>query len=289
MAVGFFNGKFVSIDDPVVPLEDRGYQFGDGVYEVIRVYQGMPFLLEEHLERLQKSASAISIELPYSPEEIKHLAEKGVKRSKLDEVEIYLQVTRGIHPRQHAFPDVPPSLSMTFRKVRVIPEKHYQNGVNVLLMDDERWSNCHIKSLNLLPNVLAKQTAYSKGCYEAVFVKDGFVTEGSSSNVFAVKNGTIYTPPLSKKILSGITRKVVVNIAQEIGLPLIEEEITPQFLKGADEVFLTGTVIEVLPVRQIDEQMIGSGEPGKVTLQLHEKYRRIIDNQIKKANVTNGR
>lgn len=284
MEIGYFNGEFVSIDANVIPIEDRGYQFGDGVYEVIRVYRGTPFLLEEHLLRLEKSASAISMSLPHSLEELKRLAEEGVRRSNLDEAEIYIQVTRGIHPRQHLFPDVSPSLSMTIRKVRSIPAEHYRNGVKVLLMNDERWLNCHIKSLNLLPNVLAKQFASSKGCYEAILVRDNVVTEGTSANVFAVKDGGIFTSPLSKKILSGITRKAIVDLVAKMGLPLTEEEMTPQFLKEADEVFLTSTVIEVLPVRQIDDKVIGNGKPGELTTRLHERYRHIVDNAVNKIN-----
>jgi D-alanine transaminase len=277
VAIGFINGKFVPIDQEVVPIDERGHQFGDGVYEVVKVYQSYPFMLDEHLQRLKKSAAAIKLKLNYTSNELKDIIVEGIKKSELSDAEVYLQVTRGIAPRNHLFPDIPTSTTMTIRPARSVSESYRENGAPVMLMDDERWENCYIKSLNLLPNILAKQEAYSSGCFEAILVRNGYVTEGSSTNVFAVKDGVVYTTPLSKKILHGITRQAVLGLAKKLDIPFKEEEMTPGFLLDADEVFITSTTAEVLPVSVIDGQEIGSGKPGVITVKLQESYRQLYN------------
>ncbi|HEU4962605.1 MAG TPA: D-amino-acid transaminase [Bacilli bacterium] len=275
--VGFYNGQWMSPDEPAVPIEERGHQFGDGVYEVIRVYQGAPFLLQEHLERLAKSAAAIRLQPSLSPAELELIIRTGIKKSQLQEAEVYLQLTRGVAPRLHPFPDVETAVAMTVKPARRIAEETRTNGVAVTVMDDERWANCHIKSLNLLPNVLAKQAAIDNGFYEAVFVKDGQITEGSSSNLFAVKDGVLYTAPADRKILHGITRASLLDLAPELGVEVREEAFTADFLQGADEAFLTSTSMELMPVVRVDEQLIGAGKPGDVTLRLLAAYRKLYE------------
>ncbi|RXT06618.1 D-amino-acid transaminase [Ammoniphilus sp. CFH 90114] len=272
MSIGFINGRFISIEEEVIPIDERGHQFGDGVYEVIRVYNSMPFMADEHLERLMRSAEAVQIEPNQSLDQLKEIINQGIEISGLTDAEVYIQVTRGISPRQHHFPQCPASLSMTIRPVRLVSEELRRNGASVTLMDDERWANCYIKSLNLLPNVLAKQAAYSAGHYEAVFIRDGLITEGSSSNVFVVKGQVVYTTPLSKKILSGITRQAVIGLCKELGIALEEKEMTTEFFMDSDEIFITSTTTELLPICSVDGQTIGDGKPGSITQRLYTAY-----------------
>jgi D-alanine transaminase len=275
MSIGFINGKFVPVDQEVVPIEERGHQFGDGIYEVISVYQGRPFMLAEHLQRLEKSASGIQLTLHYSMDELEQIILEGLKRSNLSNAEVYLQVTRGVSPRQHVFPDVPPSTTMTIRPAKTISESYRANGASAILMDDERWENCYIKSLNLLPNILAKQAASSAGCFEAILVKDGYVTEGSSTNVFVVRDSIVYTTPLSKRILHGVTRHAVLALAKELDIQVREEYMTPEFLKAGDGIFVTNTTTGVLAICSVDGEQIGSGKSEAITVKLQESYRKL--------------
>ena len=273
MALAYFNGKIVGIDDPVIPIDERGHQFGDGVYEVIRFYQGKPFMMKEHLERLYKSAEAIKLKIGKEQDELEALMLQLVEKSGLTDADLYMQATRGIAPRNHLFPTCPASISITVKPARELSQDVRAQGVKVALLPDERWQNCYIKSLNLLPNILAKQGAYEQGCFEAVLVREGWVTEGSSTNVFIVKEGKIQTAPLSNHILSGITRLAVKETAKVLNVPFIEKSFTPEELYQADEVFLTSTTSEVLAVTAADDRQIGDGCPGPVTVRLHKCFR----------------
>jgi D-alanine transaminase len=276
MSIAFYNGEFLPIDQQVVGIEDRGHQFGDGIYEVIRAYGGRPFLMREHLVRLENSARVIRIDLPYTIEQFEDLIRQGLERAGLQnsDAEIYMQISRGTASRLHTFPkDTRPNVAMTFKPARALPADLWEKGVAITLLVDERWANVYIKSLNLLPNVIAKQAATEAGYYEAVFFKDGYITDGSSTNVFAIKDGVLYTPPATKRILHGITRAAVLDIAKSLEIPTAEEEITPDFLANADEVFITSTSIEVLGVHHIEDKQIGDGTPGPITRRLHAAYR----------------
>lgn len=273
MEIGFYNGEFIPIHKQVIPIQERGHQFGDGVYEVIRVYRGVPFLMDEHLDRLERSAETILLTLPFKREKIEEIILEGLKRCQLEEAEIYLQITRGIAPRNHLFPDTKPMMAMTIKAPRIIPEEKRRTGAAVLLHEDERWANCYIKSLNLLPNILAKQAAHDAGYDEAVFVKEGHVTEGSSSNVFIVKNGTLITPPATKRILHGITRQLVLEIAHNLDIPVREEEITVEQLKEADEVFITSTSLEIMPVAAIGGELQLQVSTDSLTFKLYRAFR----------------
>jgi D-alanine transaminase len=273
MAIGFINGEWIPVDQAVLPIDERGHNFGDGVYEVIRVYQGVPFKMREHLVRLEKSSEAIMLTLPYAVEEMEALILEGLQKTGLQEASVYLQVTRGIAARAHLFPDVPPSVTMTIRPAADNLASKRETGVKVTLVDDERWKNCYIKSLNLLPNVIAKQKATNEGYDEAVFVRDGVVLEGSSCNVFLVKDGVLITPPANRYILHGITRATLLEIAQELCIPAEEKEFGPDLLLSADEAFLTSTSMEVMPITEIDGKQIGSGVPGEIAKKLHAAYR----------------
>ncbi|MEE6131515.1 MULTISPECIES: D-amino-acid transaminase [Bacillaceae] len=261
MELGYYDGQFRDINERVIPIDERGHQFGDGVYEFIRVYKGTPLALSQHLDRLERSAKALLIELPFSRVELEKLIEEGLQKSTLAEADIYMQVTRGISPRNHLFPDTKAELSMTIRHPRQMPDEAYEKGISTLLLEDERWANCYIKSLNLLPNILAKQAAASKGCKEAILVKDGYITEGSSSNVFVIKDQTLYTTPATKQILCGITRTNILSCAKQEGIQVREQHMTIDFIKQADEAFVTSTSIGILPIARIDEQDLSTTRP----------------------------
>ncbi|OES44824.1 D-amino-acid transaminase [Domibacillus iocasae] len=272
MAIGYLNGKVISSSDPVLPIDERGHQFGDGVYEYIRIYNGRAFMMDEHMDRFFKSAKAIKLNLGQTREEIITVVNDLIERSGLADCDVYMQATRGIAPRNHLFPNVPASISMTVKPFRAMDETLRKNGAKVKLLPDERWQNCWIKTLNLLPNLLAKQEAFEAGAFEAVLVRDGIVTEGSSSNIFLLKDGTLITPPATKHILHGITRIAVLDIAAELGIPVEEKEFAPEFIFEADEVFLTSTGIEIVPVTSADDRVIGEGNPGVMTTKIYEAF-----------------
>lgn len=276
MSIGYINGKYIPLDELAIPIDERGHQFGDGIYEVIRVYNGKAFMLDEHLERLINSAKGIYLPIEQDADGFRILINEALEKSGLLECNVYLQITRGFAPRQHLFPDVPVSISMTVKPATPLQQSLRENGVSSIFHEDERWANCYIKSLNLLPNVLARQTAYEKGCYEAILVRDGVVTEGTSSNIFMVKKGKVYTTPLSKQILAGVTRLAVKKICEEVNIEFVERSSTKEELLQADEVFLTSTTSEVLPIVEVDGQRIGSGKPGKVTNELYRKLQQIV-------------
>jgi D-alanine transaminase len=276
MGIGYINGKFTNLDDLVLPIDERGHQFGDGVYEVIRVYNGTPFMLDEHLERLINSAKAIKLPITQTVEDFKKLILEAVDKSQLMDCNVYLQITRGIVTRNHLFPNVPVSITMTVRPAKVISQATREKGESAIFHEDERWANCYIKSLNLLPNILAKQTAFEAGCYEAILVRDGYVTEASSSNVFIIKEGKVYTTPLSKQILPGITRMAVKSATELLKIDFIERNFTPEELLEADEVFVTSTTSEVLPIVKVGDKWIGNGKPGEVTNRVYKQFLELI-------------
>lgn len=284
MEIGFMNGEFVDISSPVIPIQERGHQFGDGVYEVVRVYRGVPFLLTEHLNRLENSAYEIRLNVPYTRAELIQIITEGIHRSGLEDAEVYVQITRGIAGRNHLFPDVPPSFTMTVRPIRHVPQAYYDKGTTVYTAEDTRWKYCFIKSLNLLPNIMAKQTATERGGYEAILIKDDVVMEGSSTNVFVVKDKVIYTTPTIEGILAGITRRKVIEIANQLGYQVVEDFYSVDFLKAADEVFLTSTVIEVLPVLTIDDETIQGSLPGSVTMALSGAYKEAVRDAIQASS-----
>ncbi len=271
----YLNGQFMEFQEARVAVEDRGFMFGDGIYEVVRCYGGKTFSLLPHLVRLQKSAAAIELELPWSIAELVETAETLLAKSALAEALIYIQATRGAAPRQHLFPTgVEPTLLMTIRRFTPLPAEYNSLGVAVITVPDNRWGGCHIKSINLLPNVLAKEKAHKSGALEAVFVRhDGLVSEGGSSNLFAVLDGTVVTPPADHHILAGVTREHVLDLARQQYLKVEERPLHLADLRQAEEIFLTGTVMEVLPVVKLDDHLVGNGTPGPIAGKLWDLYR----------------
>ncbi|WP_027936735.1 D-amino-acid transaminase [Anaeroarcus burkinensis] len=281
-ALGYIDGRIVELDQKVVLLEDRGYQFGDGVYEVTKVHQGRLIAFEAHMFRLYRSLRELRIPVTYTMEEFQEMHEQLIRESGIADGAIYLQLTRGAAPRSHAFPKQScPVLTMTIRPQAQTEEDVHLQGVSALVLDDIRWLRCDIKSLNLLPNILGKQEAKEAGCYEAVLVRDGKITEGTSSNCFVVKDEVLWTHPLNNLILPGITRQIVLDrIAKPLGLAVLEKAVTPEFAYGADEVFLTGTSTEVMPIVKLGRQTIGNGKPGALTLRLLAEYRKLVQEGI---------
>lgn len=269
----FLNGRFLPLAEATVSIEDRGFQFGDGVYEVIRTYRGRPFKLDAHLARLDRSAQAIDLRQPYPFERWVEYVTEGLRLGDFPETKIYVQITRGTAPRDHAYaPDLQPTVLMTFRELQPLNATFQSTGVAAMTMKDIRWGRCDIKSINLLANVLARQQAKKRGVFESILVRDGQVTEGAVSNVFIVQDGKLITAPEGGWILSGVTRQVVLELARHEGLTVQERYCSEQELLGATEVFLTGTTVEVLGVVHIDGKQIGTGQPGPVTRSLAKRF-----------------
>ena len=273
--LAYVNGEIMPIEKAVVSIEDRGYQFGDGVYEFIASYEGHLFMLEEHLDRLERSVRELAFD-PISRADIRKAVLDLFNRSGYQRAGIYIQISRGVAPRNHAItPDMPPQIIMTIRPVKEAPQALRKNGATAITVEDIRWGRCDIKTVQLLANSLAKQKSLDAGCDDAIFVSNqGIVREGTSSNLFIVSGGRLVTHPLTDNILPGITRMVVINVAKNAGLDVEESFFRTDELYGADEVFLTGTVTELLPVVRIDGKTIGDGKVGQTTRRLYDLLRK---------------
>jgi len=271
--VAFVNGAFMPLAEAKVSIEDRGFQFGDGVYEVIRTYGGRPFSLEAHLARLDRSATALDLMQPYSRAEWTDHILEGIKRADYPEAKIYLQITRGVAPRDHAYSDeAAPTVVMTVREFHPLDRSVQATGVDAMTTEDIRWGRCDIKSLNLLANVLARQKVKRAQVFEAILVNAGLVTEGAISNVMVVQGETVVTAPEGPRILSGVTRGIVLDLALSEGLSIQERFVSQPDLYEANEVFLTGTTVEVLAVIRIDGKVIGDGRPGPIAQRLAASF-----------------
>ncbi|HID07548.1 MAG TPA: hypothetical protein EYP10_10445 [Armatimonadetes bacterium] len=276
------NGQIMPIDEAKVPIEDRGLQFGDSVYEVIRVYSGYPWLLDEHMARLQRSMQAINMS-GVDVSKIAQQAKQVLQRSGIGDAVIYIQVTRGVAPRNHLIPrGIEPNVIITVRHANPPQAEHYTTGVKAITAPDVRWGRPDIKSTNLLPNVLALEQARQRGAFEAILIdqREGLVTEGCHTNVFAVLNGALRTPPVNHRILPGITRQFVINLATQAGIEVREEQLPLADLMRAQEVFLTGTVCEVIGVTLLDNTMVGDGTVGTITRRLHALYREAVQQAV---------
>ena len=273
--LAYVNGEIMPIEKAVVPIEDRGYQFGDGVYEFVASYEGRLFMLEAHLDRLERSMRELAFD-PISRSEIKAAIIDLSRRSGYPRAGIYIQISRGVAPRNHAItPNMPPQIIMTIRPVNEIPAEKRKNGATAITVKDTRWERCDIKTVQLLANSLAKQKALDAGCDDAIFVSDqGIVREGTSSNLFIAAGGRLTTHPLTDYILPGITRMVILNICKDADLDVEESFFGTDVLMGADEAFLTGTVTELLPVVRIDGKSIGGGKVGPITRRLYDLLRK---------------
>ncbi|WP_409288151.1 D-amino-acid transaminase [Peribacillus sp. SCS-37] len=271
--------EIVERDMVKVDIEDRGYQFGDGVYEVIRVYEGTPYTLDEHLARFYRSSGEIGITPPAPLEELKQQLLELIQADNLDDGGLYVQLTRGVAPRKHQYESsiVPRLVAYPVPSKR--PVKEQMEGVKAITEEDLRWLRCDIKSLNLLYNIMIKQKAHEAGAFEGILIRDGIVTEGTSSNIFIIKNSTILTHPSGNLILNGITRTKLLEIYASNGWECKEQPFTESELLDADEVFMTSTTAEVVPIIEINGRRIGSGKPGKLTQQIREVFQASIARQ----------
>ena len=269
----YLNGEFIPLADAKIPVLDRGFIFGDGIYEVIPVYSRHPFRLAEHLVRFQRSHDAIRIPNPLTDAEWTRLVQDLVARNAGDDQSIYLQVTRGVAKRDHAFPKDAKQTVFGMSSPLSTPAKDaIDNGVHAITAIDYRWLKCDVKSTSLLGNVLLRQAAADAGAIEVVMFRDGFLTEGSSSNVFVVKNGTILATPKDNLVLPGITYDVVVELARANAMPLEVRQITEAEVLAADEIWVTSSTKEVLAVSTLNERAVGNGKPGAVFHRMHELY-----------------
>ena len=272
--LAYLNGAIRPINETYVPIEDRGYQFGDAVYEFVASYNGKFFCMKEHLDRLEKSMEGLSfpkVDRNFIQNAIAELFEKaGMARAGL-----YIQISRGVAPRDHAWgKDIKLQIIMTIKKVDELDSKIRKQGIDIITVQDERWSNCDIKTVQILFNAMAKQKAKDQGAFDAIFIsKDGIVREGTSSNFFIVKDGVIITHPLTKNILPGITRMVVMDLARNLGIKAEEKFLSKTDLFSAEEAFLTGTITEILGIKTIDGVPIGKGKPGEITQKLYRALR----------------
>ncbi|MCG5511641.1 D-amino acid aminotransferase [Ectothiorhodospira shaposhnikovii] len=269
----YLNGEFVPETQARVSVFDRGFLFGDGVYEVIPVFGGRPLRLAEHLERLTRSLAEVRIDNPHDRSGWESLFTTLLEKNPGGDRSLYVQVTRGVARRDHAFPTgVRPTV---FAMVNpIVPQNPavLEQGVAAVVVDDHRWSRCDIKAITLLPNVLARQEALDAGATEAILIRQGLATEGAASNLFVVGDGVIVTPPKDRSLLPGITRDLVVELAQEAGLPLMESTIPEQSLRVAEEIWLTSSTREILPVTRLDGRPVGAGVPGPVWCRVHGLY-----------------
>ncbi len=264
----YLNGQFIPLSEAKISPMDRGFLFGDGVYEVIPVYAGQAFCLEEHLARLQCSLDGIRLSNPHSNEEWQNIFTTLIDDTCDSDQSLYLQVTRGeMRSRNHIFIGNETLSPTIFAMCSPLPEQSNEpliQGASVITLADIRWRNCHLKVTSLMANVLLKQQAQDAGCVEALMVRDGMITEGSASNFFIVKAGAVITPPKNNEVLPGITRDLILSLAQENNIKVTEKPINLGALKSADEVWITSSTREILPITSVDNNAVGDGKIGPI-------------------------
>jgi D-alanine transaminase len=280
----YLNGDYLPIEEAKVSVLDRGFIFGDGVYEVIPAYGGHPLRLPHHLQRLQNSLDAIRLANPRSQSAWTEIIASVIEKNQGEDQYIYLQVTRGVAKRDHRFPDGnSPTVFVMSSPLLPVDRHLLEQGVAAITLDDIRWRYCNIKTTALLGNVLLRQQAVEQDAAEAILIRDNDVTEGAASNLFIVLDGVIITPPKSDLLLPGITRDLVVELAKYHQLPCEERPITPQELQQAEEIWLTSSTKEILPVTRLDGNRVGNGTPGTVWHTMYQYY------QDNKAQLRQGK
>lgn len=264
MSLVYLNGRFLPLEQAQVSVMDRGFLFGDGVYEVIPVYSRRPFRLEEHLRRLQASLEGIRLANPHTPEEWAARVRQLVAGAPEEDQSVYLQVTRGpMAVRNHAFPaPVTPTVFMLSEALLTPPAVQREEGVAAVSAADFRWLRCDLKATSLLANCLLRQLAVDAGCQETLLFRDGFLSEGSAANVFVVKDGRLLAPPKSHLMLPGVTYDVVLELAAAHGLPAEVRDLREEEVRAADELWLSSSTKEVLPIVRLDARPVGDGRPG---------------------------
>lgn len=279
----FLNGQFLPIEQAYVPVLDRGFIFGDGVYEVIPVYSRHPFRLREHLKRLEQSLSYARLTNPYSLDDWEKLVHELVASDENEDQSVYLHITRGVAPRDHAFPkNVNPTVFMMSNPLITPSIVQCKNGVAAISTADIRWDRCDIKAISLLPNVLLRQLAVDADAAETIMFRDGMLTEGSASNIFAVENEVILAPPKDKHMLPGITYDLVLELAQANNIEVEIAYLAEARIRAASELWITSSTKEVLAVTSLDGTAIGTGSPGVMFHRMYNLYQ-----DYKKNNMRN--
>jgi D-alanine transaminase len=274
MSIVYLNGEFLPSEKAMISPNDRGFIFGDGIYEVVRIVEGRIFEWDAHAARMTRGLAGLRIE--FGARDVAALwqvCERLVRDNKLEggEATVYLQVSRGDAPRVHHFPPAGTAPTVYgFAAAYKVPVAQRENGVKAITYPDFRWARCDLKTVNLLGAVLARQAATEAGAYEAILLRDGMMTEGAATNAFAVIGGVVRTYPLTNYILPGITRQVVVELIGELGVPFAEEPVSQLELPRVEEIFLTGTTTDVTPVVTLDGKPVGSGKAGAITRKLQE-------------------
>jgi D-alanine transaminase len=270
----YLNGEYVDKQRATVSVDDRGFLFGDGIYEVVRAYQGRLFALDEHLARMRDGLRAIRID-GVDAGHFADVCRRLLSRNDMEHADavIYMQVTRGTAPRRHWFPEAGTPATVYASASPVLKKGDAASGVAVITAPDIRWARCDIKSVNLLPNCMAQQRAREQGGVEAILVRDGVALEGTSSSFFAVIDGEVRTAPKSNYILPSITRQIALDVAAELGIPWREAPVLVEDLASAEELFLAGTTVEIMPIVRVDGHPVGSGRPGPLTDRLMAKFR----------------
>lgn len=274
MTTAYLNGEFLPLDEARISPMDRGFLFGDGIYEVIPVYNGQAFRLAQHLDRLARSLAAIQLPIALEQNAWKNLINELIQRNGGGNQSVYLQCTRGPSSiRDHAFPaQITPTIFAYSIPLHTRSIEELSKGISAVTVHDLRWQRCDIKAITLLPNILMRQQAIENGAQEAILINNGFAIEGSAMNLFVIKNNSIMTPSLSQQILGGITRDLVLELAQQNNYPCQEINIPEADLYTADEVWLTSSNREVMPVLKLNKQAISNGQPGPLWHQMIQHY-----------------
>jgi len=283
----FLNGKFLPIEQAMVPVLDRGFIFGDGVYELIPVYSRAPFRMEDHLARLERSLASVRIKNPYAREKWREIILQLVARQPWEDQAVYFQVTRGVAKRDHAFPaGVEPTVFVMANPLVNPPPELVEKGGSAVTAVDNRWLRCDIKSISLIGNVLLRQVSADAGAQETILFRDGKLTEASASNVFVVKRGVLHSPPKSNLILPGITYDVVTEIAQAGNIPLEFRDIGEAEVRGADEVWVTSSSKEILAIVTLDGKPVADGKPGPLFRRAYALYQEFKAKVMRKEAVS---
>lgn len=273
MSLAYLNGEYLPVEQCRIPALDRGFIFGDAIYELIPVYFAQPFQLQAHLARLRRSLEQVSITNPHSDYDWQQLISVLIENANLDQCSIYIQVTRGVAPRDHAYPAAAtPTVFAMVNPWPKLDEKMLTQGLSAMTVEDMRWNRCDIKVTSLLANVMMKQQAIEAHAHEAIFVRDNTVLEGSSTNVFVVRDKQVYTAPKNNLVLPGITRDVVVNLVRSCDMSMHEEAVSMEDLTTADEVWLTSSTKECLPVTHLNQYQVGNGEPGHMWRAVYDSF-----------------
>jgi D-alanine transaminase len=273
MSLAYLNGDYMALEECKISVLDRGFIFGDGVYELIPAYGNKPFQLARHLKRLARSLDQIGIQVSHNDQQWQEIIQALINAYEFDQCSIYIQITRGVAARDHAYPQsAAPTIFVMVNPWPKLSESHLTQGLTAVTLEDIRWDRCDIKVTSLLANVMMKQQAVQQQAHEAILIRDGQVLEGSSSNVFVVQAGQVFTSEKNNLVLPGITRDVVIELCQQCDIPMIEEAVSVDSLSSADEIWITSSTKECLPITQLNGQAVNNAHPGKLWRQVYDAF-----------------